>query len=62
MDNSGCAAEDLHCMKATIGAAEDPSDASVEAVAAWDGHVRRAGGGWVVWGLGHPLLSSLLLR
>ena len=43
MGNSDCASEDLGCLKATIGAAEDPSDASVEAVAAWDGHVRHNG-------------------
>lgn len=39
VDNSDCLPDDLNCMKATIGTADEPSDAAVEAVAVWDGHV-----------------------
>ncbi|PRW33568.1 serine protease [Chlorella sorokiniana] len=38
VDNSDCKPDDLDCMRATIGGAEEPSDANVEAVAVWDGH------------------------
>ena len=65
VDNAGCDPEDVNCLHATIGGTEDqqPSDAAVQAVAAWDGHVRRRKGEgmgsrvWVPVPVARPFIS-----